>query len=121
MDLPNPEIEQGPPALQVDSLTTELSENLPSHVDHKKKVGFTNRKNETIRLADQSSCLAKETFLLLSIQLYIYIYVWVLSHVQLFASLWTVVHQAPLPMGAHGICQVRILEWVAISFSRRSS
>ena len=34
-----------------------------------------------------------------------------LSHVRLFASLWTV----------HGILQARVLEWVAFPFSRRSS
>ena len=36
----------------------------------------------------------------------------VLSHVQLFATLWTVAHQAPL---VHVIFQARILERVAIS------
>ena len=41
-----------------------------------------------------------------------------LSHVQLFATPWTVAHQTPLSMG---ISQVRILEWAAISFSRGSS
>ena len=40
-----------------------------------------------------------------------------LSCVQLFATPWTVAHQAPV----HGIFQARILEWVAISFFRRSS
>ena len=35
-----------------------------------------------------------------------------------FATLWTAAHQAPLSMG---ILQARILEWVAISFSRGSS
>ena len=40
------------------------------------------------------------------------------SHVWLFATLWTVAHQAPLSMW---ILQARIPEWVAISFSRRSS
>ena len=35
-----------------------------------------------------------------------------------FATPWTVAHQAPLSMG---ILQARILEWVAISFSRGSS
>ena len=39
-----------------------------------------------------------------------------LSHVQLFATPWTVAHQAP-----PSILQARILEWVAISFSRGSS
>ena len=40
------------------------------------------------------------------------------SRVQLFATSWTVAHQAPLSMG---ILQARILEWIAISFSRGSS
>ena len=38
----------------------------------------------------------------------------VLSHVQLFATQWTVAHQAPLSMA-------RILEWVAMPSSRGSS
>ena len=38
--------------------------------------------------------------------------------VRLFVTLWTVAHQAPLSMG---ILQARILEWVAIPFSRGSS
>ena len=37
------------------------------------------------------------------------------SHVWIFATLWTVTHQDPL------ILQARILEWIAISFSRWSS
>ena len=41
-----------------------------------------------------------------------------LSHVQLFATLWTVAHQAPLSMG---ILQARILKWVAMPSSRGSS
>ena len=41
-----------------------------------------------------------------------------LSCVQLFVTPWTVAHQAPLSMGA---LQARILEWVAILFSRGSS
>ena len=41
-----------------------------------------------------------------------------LSPVWLFATPWTVAHQAPLPMG---ILQGRILEWVAMPFSRASS
>ena len=41
----------------------------------------------------------------------------VLSHVGL-CDLWTVAHQAPLSMG---ILQARILEWVAMPFSRGSS
>ena len=40
------------------------------------------------------------------------------SRVQLFATLWTVAHQAPLSMG---ILQARILEWVAMSSSQGSS
>ena len=41
-----------------------------------------------------------------------------LSRVLLFATPWTVAHQAPLSMG---ILQARILEWIAIPFSRGSS
>ena len=41
------------------------------------------------------------------------------SHVQLFVTLWTVSHQAPLSMG---ILQARILEWVAMpSFPTQES
>ena len=40
-----------------------------------------------------------------------------LSHVQLFATLWTVARQAPLSMG----CPRQDNKWVAISFSRESS
>ena len=42
----------------------------------------------------------------------------VLSYVQLFGTPQTVAYQAPLSMR---ILQARILEWVAISFSRGSS
>ena len=41
-----------------------------------------------------------------------------LGRVRLFATPWTVAHQAPLSMG---IFQARILEWTAISSSRASS
>ena len=42
----------------------------------------------------------------------------VFSPVPLFVTLYTVAHSAPLSMG---IFQARILEWVAISSSRRFS
>ena len=42
----------------------------------------------------------------------------VLSCIWLFATPWTVAHQAPLSMG---ILQARILEWVAMPSSRGSS
>ena len=41
-----------------------------------------------------------------------------LSHVQLFAALWTLARQAPLSLG---ILQARILEWVVMPSSRGSS
>ena len=63
-----------------------------------------------------------------------------LSCVRLFATPWTVAYQAPPSMGfsscptlcdpmdcslsgssVHGIFQARLLEWIAISFSRGSS
>ena len=43
---------------------------------------------------------------------------WLLSHVWLFATPWTIAHQAPLSMG---LLQARILEWVAMPSSRGSS
>jgi len=45
-------------------------------------------------------------------------YAQLLSHVQLFAAPWTVAHQAPQ---STGILQAKILEWVAVPFSRESS
>ena len=44
---------------------------------------------------------------------------YLLSHVQLFVTPWTVTCQAP--ESVHGILQARIQEWVAILFSRGSS
>ena len=41
----------------------------------------------------------------------------VLSHVRLFATPWTVAHQAPLSIG---ILQTRILEWVPMPSSKGS-
>ena len=41
-----------------------------------------------------------------------------LSRVRLFATPWT---DSPPGFSIHGILQARILEWVAISFSRGSS
>ena len=38
------------------------------------------------------------------------------SHVWLFATPWTVAHQASF---VHGIFQARILEWVAIYYSNK--
>ena len=49
---------------------------------------------------------------------YIMFHVWVLNRVWLCATPWTVARQAPLSVE---ILQARILEWVAISSSRRSS
>ena len=40
------------------------------------------------------------------------------SRVQLFETLWTAAHQAPLSVG---ILQARILEWIAMPSSRGSS
>ena len=42
-----------------------------------------------------------------------------LIRVRFFATPWTVAHQAR--SSVHGISQARILQWVAISFSRGSS
>ena len=53
--------------------------------------------------------------------IYVCMYLLLFSHSVMsdpFATPWTVAHQAPLPME---IFQARILKWVAISSSRRSS
>ena len=42
-----------------------------------------------------------------------------LSRVRLFATPWTLAHQ--IPLSVHGSFQARILEWLAISYSRGSS
>ncbi|CAI9156770.1 unnamed protein product [Rangifer tarandus platyrhynchus] len=41
--------------------------------------------------------------------------------VQLLATPWTVATTPPPGSSVHGILQARLLEWVAIAFSRRSS
>ena len=46
----------------------------------------------------------------------LYLCACVLSHVWLFATLWTVC--SPPGSSVHGIFQARILEWAAISYSR---
>ena len=51
---------------------------------------------------------------LLSLKIYMEWW-WRCSMSDCFVTPWTVAHQAPLSMG---ISQTRILEWVAISFSR---
>ena len=50
---------------------------------------------------------------------WIYVHVYWRSCIPLFVTPWTVVRQAPLSMGF--VFQMRILEWVAISFSGGSS
>ena len=47
-----------------------------------------------------------------------YLCVHVLNCVVLFATPWTVAHQAP---PVHGIFQARMLEWVTIPYTRESS
>ena len=44
-----------------------------------------------------------------------------LSRVRLFATPWTVACQALRSLSVQGIFQARVLEWIAISFSRGSS
>ena len=63
----------------------------------------------------QKHCLKRTWFLILLPSL------WVLScfrHVWLFVTLRTLAHQPPMSIG---ILQARILEWVAMTFSRKSS
>ena len=41
--------------------------------------------------------------------------------VLLFATPWPVAYQALRSLSVHGVFQARVLEWVAVSFSRGSS
>ena len=50
--------------------------------------------------------------------MYFCLFFCMLSSVQLFATPWTVAHQAPLSMGS---LPARILEWIAMPSSRGSS
>ena len=43
---------------------------------------------------------------------------YVLSRARLFVTPWTAAHQDPWDSSVHGILQARVLEWVAISYSR---
>ena len=60
---------------------------------------------------DTTKCLSTQH----SISLYIFVHAKSLSHVQLFATPWTIAHQPLLSMG---ILQARTLEWVVVPFSR---
>ena len=102
-DLPNPGIKPKSPTLQADTLPTEALvfwsgkfQGLYSPWGHK-ELDMTKR------------CL------LLSLSSVQFSSVQSLSRVRLFETPWTVACQAPLSMG---ILQARILEWVAIPFSR---
>ena len=66
----------------------------------------------------RNSDLSQEWFYLFTKNVSILISVYMLSHVRLFVTPWTVAHQGPLSIG---FFQARILEWVAISYSRGSS
>ncbi|CAN0023086.1 unnamed protein product [Rangifer tarandus platyrhynchus] len=64
--------------------------------------------------AQQSCCLC----VCVSLCVCMCVHAHALSRVQPFATPWIIVHQAPLSMG---ILQARILECIAISYSRGSS
>ena len=70
-------------------------------------------------LSSRSICLLQSLgSLLCSLSIRDKVKVKSLSCVWLFVTPWTVACQAP---SVHGISQARILEWIAISFSRGSS
>ena len=69
-------------------------------------------------LGEKFQVYLKEWFLSHIICMHMNLFVQSLSHVQLFATPWIAAHRASLSIG---ISQARILERVAISFSRGSS
>ena len=73
-----------------------------------------------MHICKNSTCCTFMSFVLYIYSIYIIFYVCLcmLSHVQLFVTLGTIASQTPQSMG---FSRQRILEWVAISFSRESS
>ena len=65
--------------------------------------------------------IINEGFFLLYIYMQIYIHMHECSVAQLCLTLWDFMDCSPSGSSVHGISQARILEWVAISFSRGSS
>ena len=95
--------ESWPPAVRARirrTMTAQICFILSSLVFHKGRT--TSSRNQHKNGNVSSACLPAKLF----------------SWVQLFVTLWTIVPQAPLSMG---ILQARILEWVAMPSSRRSS
>ena len=57
----------------------------------------------------------------LSLSIYIYIYMYICMCAQLCPALWDHMNCSLPGSSVHGVSQARTLEWVALSYSRRSS
>ena len=101
-DLLDPGIEPGSPTLQADALPSE-----PLGKPQTQKTGGKTSLSMVHKQLVEYSCNRLLCACMLSRS----------SHVRLFETLWTVVHQAPLSIG---ILQAKILEWVAMPFSREN-
>ena len=55
------------------------------------------------------------------ISIYMYMYLWLAEFTQSLLTLCDPMECSPQGSSIHGILQARILEWVAISFSRGST
>ena len=133
-DLPNPGIEPGSPALQANSLPTELQgkpngvKYLQVHSNRElisriyKKFPQLHKPSNPVQkwAKDLSRYFSKKIYKWLTSMWkdvqhhYSFSSVQLLSHVRLFVTPWP-------GSSVHGILQARILEWAAISFSRGTS
>ena len=94
-DLPHPEIKPGSPALQADSLPTELSGKSLALLIRFQRINLS---EQTVSESICCCCLITKLCLF-----------------------YDPMDCSPPGSSVHGIFQARILEWVAISFSRGSS
>ena len=75
-------------------------------------------RNRAINYNNSNHCLTPTVSQARYIDYHVHTYVRSLQSCRLFETPWTIVCQAPLPMG---ILQARILEWVAMPSSKGSS
>ena len=110
VDLPDPGIKPGSPALQADSLPTELSEPVSTPILSMRPQGLEKVKlsvpchplREELELKHRRACMYAKSF-------------------QSCPTLCDLMNYSPPGSSVHGILQARILKWVAVSEPLRKS
>ena len=110
VDLPDPGIKPGSPALQADSLPTELSEPVSTPILSMRPQGLEKVKlsvpchplREELELKHRRACMYAKSF-------------------QSCPTLCDLMDYSPPGSSVHGILQARILKWVAVSEPLRKS